>query len=382
MDNRDASGTAGVSNSHWLHTLALFFCVTVILSPSLLSGAAPSIVVSPFGETPDGDRVRKFTIENSNGLQLSVIEYGATIVELLVPDAKGEFKNVVLGSNSLRDYLDGFPAASVIGRYANRIGKAQFELDGKTIQLTVNSGKNHIHGGKKNFAKVVWTGEVSKDSPNSAVTLHYHSADGEEGFPGNLDVTVTYALNDDNEVTIHYAATTDKPTVVNLTNHAYFNLAGDGGDIRDHVLQINSAQYTIPDSSLIPTGEIASVAGTPLDFRQPHRIGERIDELAETRGYDHNFVLDQTSVGLQLIARVMEPISGRVLECLTTEPGVQLYTANGFSGKPFPKHGAFCLETQHYPDSPNRPAFPTTVVRPGTAWESKTVFRFSTSAEH
>ncbi len=374
--------TGGVSNPHWLQIIALFFCITGFFTPSLLIGAAPSVVVTPFGETPDGEPVRKFTIENSSGSQLSVIEYGATIVELLMPDSEGELENIVLGSESLHDYFNGFPAASVIGRYANRIGKAQFELDGKTIQLTVNSGKNHIHGGKKNFAKVVWSGEVAKDSPKSAVTLNYVSVDGEEGFPGNLGVSVTYTLNDNNEFIIHYSATTDKPTVVNLTNHAYFNLAGPGGDIRDHELQINSVQYTIPDSSLIPTGEIESVVGTPLDFRKPHKIGERIDELEDTRGYDHNFVLDQTSVGLQLIARVRDPDSGRVMELLTTEPGVQLYTANGFSGKPFPKHGAFCLETQHYPDSPNRSEFPTTIVRPGTVWKSTTVFRFSTAVAH
>jgi aldose 1-epimerase len=380
MHNRIERRLAG--HFCWKRRIAVVFCfaLALSLSPTHLFGETASLNVSEYGKTPDGKAVRKFTIKNSKGLQLSVIEYGATITELLVPDKKGELTNVVLGSASLGDYLGGFPAASVIGRYANRISNAKFDLDGKTIQLTMNSGKNHIHGGKQNFAKVVWTGEVSKDASNSAVTFRYLSANGEEGFPGNLDVRVTYTLTDDNKVTIRYAATTDQPTVVNLTNHGYFNLAGAGGDVRDQVLQINSDKYTVADSSLIPTGEVASVAGTPLDFREPRRIGDRIDELVQTRGYDHNFILDPSAAGLRLIATATEPISGRVMECLTTEPGVQLYTANHFSGKPFPQHGAFCLETQHYPDSPNRPEFPTTVVRPGTEWETTTVFKFSTKS--
>lgn len=341
---------------------------------------ATPVAESHFGELPDGTKIRRFTLKNAHGMQLSVIEYGATITELLVPDAKGQFKNIVLGADSLAAYLDRFPAASVIGRYANRIRNAQFELDGKTIHVAKNAGDNHIHGGKVNFAKRKWTGTINHDVSKPGVTFRLHSPDGEEGFPGNLDVSVTYTLDEKNQLSIHYTASTDRATVVNLTNHVYFNLAGAGGNVHNHELQINAQQVTLADAALIPTGEFTSVAGTPLDFRMPRTIGERIEQLTATKGYDHNYVLDNLNSGLRLIARVKEPQSGRILECLTTEPGVQLYTANGFNGQPYPQHGGFCLETQHFPDSPNHPHFPTTTIRPGDNWESTTVFRFSTSA--
>ncbi len=361
-------------------TFAMCIVLVLVASFPLLSATssnASTVEVSEFGVLPSGKVVKRYTMKNSKGVQLSVIEYGATIVEIMVPDSSGETANVVLGSDSLDDYIVGFPAASVVGRYANRIRNAEFVLDGETVHVTKNAGVNHIHGGDQNFSRVLWTGSITADSTYPSVTFRYHSADGEEGFPGNLDVAVTYGLKDDNGVHIHYAATTDQATVINLTNHAYFNLAGPGGDVLNHELQIHSNSYTVSDSNLIPTGKSASVVDTPLDFREPRRIGERIGELANsTNGYDHNFVLEP-SITLRMIAKVTDPRSGRVLECLTTEPGVQLYTANHFNGNPFPKFGAFCLETQHFPDSPNRPEFPSTVLRPGQAWESTTEYRFT-----
>ncbi len=338
-----------------------------------------SVTQAQFGQMPDGAAIQIFTLRNSHGMRVSVIEFGATITEISLPDSSGKTQNVVLGAETLEPYLTRFPAASVIGRYANRIRNAKFELDGATVHVTQNSGNNHIHGGKVNFAKVKWNAVVEGRIPS--VTFRYRSPAGEEGYPGNLDVTVNYSLDDSNQLKIHYSATTDEATVVNLTNHAYFNLAGPGGDVLDHELQINAQQTTLADAELIPTGATAAVAGTPLDFRKPVRIGERIGQLTETKGYDHNFVLDNPDSGLRLVARVREPKTGRVMECFTTEPGLQLYTANGFSGNPFPRHGGFCLETQHYPDSPNHPEFPSTIVRPGQTWESITNFRFSHGAD-
>jgi len=345
--------------------------------------SAMQVMTAPFGTLPSGEQVQHFTLRNRFGSQIKVINYGATLTEISVPDRKGNFSNVILGSDTLESYVKGFPAASVIGRYANRIRNAKFTLDGKNFQVTKNSGENHIHGGRKNFAKSIWTVDTNRESTDSpaddaSIRLSYVSVDGEEGFPGTVRVSVTYSLSDANELKIFYEAQTDSPTIVNLTNHAYFNLTGMKSDVLDHVLQIVATQYTIVDKSLIPTGEIASVEGTPLDFRTPRRIGDRIQELYESaRGYDHNYVLFGDNGILRLAASITEPISGRKMECLTTEPGVQLYTANGFNNNPFPKHGAFCLETQHYPDSPNQPDFPSVVIRPGKPWNSTTVFRFS-----
>ena len=337
----------------------------------------PSVIQSTFGTLEGGETVSMFTLRNRHGMQAKVIEFGATIIELLVPDRKQEFANIILGADSLDAYVKGFPAASVIGRYANRIRNARFTLDGKIIEVTKNSGSNHIHGGKKNFSKVRWQGTAQKTADSAAVTLRYTSVDGEEGFPGTLQISVTYRLNDNNELAIEYQARTDQITVINLTNHAYFNLKDPTSHVLEHELQLFSDRYTVSDKSLIPTGEIATVAGTPLDFREPHRIGERIERVYEAAGgYDHNFVVAGEPGKLRLAARVREPESGRIMECLTTEPGVQLYTANGFNGNPFPKHGAFCLETQHYPNSPNQPEFPSTVIRPDERWSSTTVFRF------
>ncbi len=338
----------------------------------------PRVETLSFGKLPNGEEVKQFNLYNSNGMQATIVEYGATVTKLLVSDRNGRFANVVLGSDSLDEYTKGFPAASVIGRYANRIRGAQFTLDNQTYAVTKNSGENHIHGGRANFAKVRWSGAAKSVADSAAVRLTYRSQDGEEGFPGQLDVAVTYRLTNANELSIQYEATTSQPTVVNLTNHAYFNFGPSYEDVLNHELQIVAETYTLSDKSLIPAGEIASVIGTPLDFRESHRLGERIQQLYESSGgYDNNYIVTGKFGELRQAARVVDPKSGRIMECLTTEPGVQLYTANGFNGNPFPKHGGFCLETQHFPDSPNRPEFPTTVIRPGTPFESTTVFRFS-----
>ena len=354
------------------------FCISFGLLLHPAKAEKPSIVAAPFATLPTGEIVQQFTIRNSHGMQVKVIEFGAIVTEISVPDRQGKFTNVVLGSDSLDAYLKGFPAAAVIGRFANRIREGRFTLDGKTIQLTKNAGENHIHGGQKHFGKLLWKGAKPESENDASVEMKYTSRDGEEGFPGTLQVSVTYTLSESNELKIQYRASTDQATIVNLTNHAYFNLSGALTDVLDHELQIESDQTTLVDKSLIPTGQLASVEATALDFRSPRRIGERIEQLYDAaKGYDHNYVLRGEHGTLRLAAKVSEPKTGRVMECLTTEPGVQLYTANGFNNNPFPKHGAFCLETQHYPDSPNHPEFPTVVVRPNVPWNSTTLFRFS-----
>lgn len=335
---------------------------------------------------PDGRSVTLFTLRNANGLVAKVMTYGATLTEFQAPDHHGALTNVVLGADNLEAYLKGFPAAaSVIGRVANRIARARFTLDGVEYRLAANSGQNHIHGGRKGFAQVLWQARPLPPGPHQAsVQLTYFSKDGEEGYPGNLTVSVTYTLTDDNELRLDYEATTDKATPINLTNHGYFNLAGFG-QVHDHELWLAAGRYTLADDELIPTGEITSVKGTPLDFTTPTPIGTRIDQLKpKLNGYDHNFVLKSDGKSLLLAARVFEPKSGRVLEMRTTQPGVQLYTANHLNGKVagiggvlYPNHGGFCLETQHYPDSVNQPAFPSTILRPGQTFKSATAFTFS-----
>ncbi len=342
--------------------------------------SSASAIRAIFGRMPDGREVAIHTLTNSQGASVDLTEYGATIVSIRVPDRSGNLTNVVYGADSLDGYLQGVPAASVIGRYANRIRNARFEIDGKSFQVTPNAGPHHIHGGREGFASKLWQSRSWLDHGVAYVEFRYRSVDGEEGFPGTLETRVTYSWSEQNELTLAYHAVTDRPTVVNLTNHAYFNLAGAGaGNVFDHVLEIRANQYTPGDASLIPTGEVASVVGTPLDFRQPHRIGERIGDIRGPNGYDHNFILagGAGADGLRLAARVFEPQSGRVLTCHTTEPGLQLYTANHFDGVKQPKHGAFCLETQHYPDSPNLKQFPSPVVRPGKPFHSATQFQFS-----
>lgn len=369
-------------------------CLILILGAGVLWGAEPgsdkgkpAVNAESFGKTPDGEAVKIYTLTNAGGLRARVTEYGAILVSLEVPDRDGKLADIALGFDDLDSYVRRNPLfGAVVGRYANRIANARFTLDGVEHRITANAGKNHIHGGgNKRFDKVVWTGYPYATETEAGVRLTHFSFDGEEGFPGNLDCSVTYALTNHNELRITYMAATDKPTVVNFTNHSYFNLAGAGnGDVLGHEITVNARLYTPAGEGLIPTGEIRTVAGTPLDFTEPRKIGERIGELTETRGYDHNFVLNGSYGSLALAACVHEPTSGRVMEVHTTEPGMQLYTANGMrglkgkAGKVYDPHTSFCLETQHFPDSPNKPHFPSTVLRPGRPFTTTTVFKFST----
>jgi aldose 1-epimerase len=328
---------------------------------------------SDFGKTPEGTPVKIFTLRNKNGLEVKAISHGAIITEVLAPDRQGKLANVILGPTNYDQVQKGFPAsAAAIGRVGNRIGKARFNLDGVEYQLAANNGANHLHGGKKGYSQVIWDGTgVTNIAGESGVQFNYLSKDGEEGYPGNLSVTVTYTLTDKNELRLDYRATTDKATPVNFTNHAYFNLAGNG-DILDHELWLGADHYTPADDGLIPTGEIASVKGTPLDFTTPTRVGDRITKFEpKINGYDHNFVINGGGKSLVLAARVRDPKSGRVMEVHTTEPGVQLYTGNHV------KHTGLCLETQHYPDSINQPKFPSVVLRPGQVFKSTTIYSFS-----
>jgi aldose 1-epimerase len=345
-------------------------------------GANMNVERRPFGRASDGTAVEIYTLTNDNRLEARVMTYGGTLVSLRVPDRAGQLGDIVLGYDSLDGYIKKSPYfGSIVGRYGNRIARASFTLDGITYRLAANNGENHLHGGSKGFDKVVWTAEPVREAGTAGVKLTYLSRDGEEGYPGNLSVTVIYSLTHENELRISYAADTDKPTPVNLTQHSYFNLAG-AGDILGHELLINAASYTPVDVGLIPTGEVRPVEGSPFDFRKPHLIGERIGRVEG--GYDHNFVLRGGGGKLDLAARVFEPKSGRVMEILTTEPGLQFYSGNfldgtitGKGGRVYLKHHGFCLETQHFPDSPNRPNFPSAILRPGTVYKSLTVHRFS-----
>ena len=357
---------------------------------TVMSAPSKSVTSEPWGHTKDGRSVELFTLRNAAGMEVKIASYGCTIVSLTAPDRAGVFADVVLGKDSLAAYEAGHPFFGCIaGRFANRINHGKFTLDGKEHQLGLKSGApHHLHGGVSGFDKKVWAGTKVEGPHGVGVKLHYVSPDGEEGYPGTLDTTVTCMLTDGNELQLTYEATTDKPTVVNLTNHSYFNLAGEGsGTALDHELTIFAGSFTATDADLIPTGKIESVAGTPLDFLQPHKIGERIGAdfgpLKQGLGYDHNFVL---GLGNHLVTRaalVHEPKSGRTMEVLTDQPGVQLYTANhlvsetGKHGHIYHKRDALCLETQHFPDSPNHPSFPSVTLRPGEVFSSQTLFRFS-----
>ncbi len=367
--------------------VALVIYEAASAQPSKKTSDGAGIRVESFGRTPDGREVTLYDLTNANGLRARVIDYGAILVSLEVPDRDGELADIALGFDDLDSYIRRNPLfGATVGRYANRIANASFNLDGKEYKLTANAGKNHIHGGgNKRFDKVVWEGHPSQNEEGVCVQFKHLSKDGEEGFPGNLDCIVTYTLTNKNELKISYKATTDKPTIINLTNHSYFNLAGAGnGDVLSHEILINADFYTPAGEGLIPTGEIHSVKNTPLDFTEPKTIGLRIDQLKETRGYDHNYVLNKSSIPLDLASRVYEPTSGRVMEVYTTEPGMQFYTANGMRGlkgkgsKVYQRHYGFCLETQHFPDSPNKPHFPSTVLRPVRAYITETIFKFST----
>jgi aldose 1-epimerase len=379
-----------------LQTLVVIVLLVSSLVGSVSSAEASSsagkhaIKKESFGKTPDGKPVDVYTLTNSHGLEARIMNFGGIVLSVRVPDRNGKLDDVVLGFDSLEPYLTNDPHfGSIIGRYANRIANGKFTLDGVEYTLPKNNGPNTLHGGVKGFDKALWQAEPSQSEKGVALVLRYTSKDGEEGFPGNLKTKVTYTLTDSDELAIDYEATTDKATPVNLTSHGYFNLAGQGtGDVLAHELLINADRFTPVDTNLIPTGELRPVKGTPLDFTKTNPIGARIndnyEQLVLAHGYDHNFVINRKGQGLELAARVHEPSTGRVLEIHTTEPGVQFYSANfldgtisGKQGRVYKQHYAFCLETQHFPDSPNHPSFPSTILRPGQTYHSRTVYKFS-----
>ena len=337
----------------------------------------------PFGSLPDGTAVELYTLTNSQGLRARLITYGAILVSLEVPDRQGHLGDIVLGYDSLDAYVKNNPYfGAIVGRYGNRIAKGRFALNGAVYQLAENNGENHLHGGWKGFDKVVWAAEPVKGADAVGVKFTYLSQDGEEGYPGNLSVTVIYTLTNSDELKISYEAATDKATPVNLTHHSYFNLAGPGGgDVLGHELMLNADRFTPVDDGLIPTGELAPVKGTPMDFTAPMTIGSRLAEVKG--GYDHNYVLTSGGGTLALAARVYEPKRGRGMEISTSEPGIQFYSGNfldgtitGKSGLVYRKYNGFCLETQHFPDSPNKPNFPSTILNPGQKYSSLTIHKF------
>jgi len=371
-----------------LKLLLVFF---LILSPLAVAVAQPAITATSFGKTADGQNVQIYTLRNRNGMEARITNYGGIVVSLSAPDRNHKFADVALGYNTLDDYMNPpFPYfGAIIGRYGNRIAKGRFTLNGVEYRLAVNNGENHLHGGLKGFDRVVWGAQQRDTAAGPALLLNYVSKDGEEGYPGNLRVTVLYTLTHKNELKIDYTASTDKDTVTNLTHHSYFNLAGEGnGDILDHRVVIKASRFVPTDAGSIPTGELKNVAGTPFDFLSAHTIGERINQddqqLKFGNGYDHTWVINGRMGVLRQAASVYEPTTGRVMEVWTSEPGVQFYTGNfldgsrpGKSGKPYQRRTGFCLETQHYPDSPNRPNFPTTTLRKGATYRSTTIYRFS-----
>lgn len=378
--------TAALSRSRFIIPSFIILLMVVVAGNSQ---SKPEITKAPFG-TADGKSIDIYSIRNSKAVEVRITTFGGTVVSLKVPDKSGNLDDVVLGYDSLGEYetAKGYLGA-LIGRYGNRIGKGTFSLDRKEYKLAVNNGANHLHGGLKGFDKVVWTANASIQADGPHLELTYLSRDGEEGYPGNLNVKVEYILTDSNELKIVYSATTDKPTIVNLTNHSYFNLAGAGkGSILDHQLTLNADRFTPTDNGSIPTGELRRVKGTPFDFTKSTAIGARIDQDDEQlkfgNGYDHNFVLDKNGDDLSLAATVYEPTTGRLMEVFTTEPGVQFYTGNfldgsskGKGGRTYPRRSGFCLETQHFPDSPNKPKFPSVVLRPGETYSQTTIYKFS-----
>jgi aldose 1-epimerase len=351
---------------------------------------ALDIDVTAFGKTSEGQEVKLYTLRNANGASAKIMTYGAIVTSLEMPDSQGQMDDIVLGYDTLDGYLKVSPYfGAIVGRYGNRIGKGTFTLDGIAYSLARNDKENHLHGGIKGFDKVVWSDKPVWKSNAVGVELTYLSKDGEEGYPGNLTATVTYLLTNKNELRIEYLATTDKATPVNLTHHGYFNLTGGERDILGHELMLNANKFTPVDAGLIPTGELQSVKDTPMDFTEDTAIGARIEsdfeQLKAGGGYDHNWVLNRSGGGLILAAKVTEPTSGRVMEVYTTEPGVQFYAGNfldgtitGKEGKVYKHRWGFCLETQHFPDSPNKPSFPSTTLRPGDTYKTTTVYRFLT----
>ena len=364
-----------------------------VASQSGAPGVRPGAESAPFGTLASGQRVELFTLRNAHGLELRITNYGGIITSLRTPDRAGRFSDIVLGYDNLQGYVTNSPYfGAIVGRYANRIARGHFTLDGTTYTLAVNNGPNSLHGGLRGFDKVVWNARPFQNREGQGIALDYTSPDGEEGYPGTLHAAVSYTLTPDDRLIVDYQATTDKATPVNLSQHSYWNLAGDASrDILGHVLTINADATTPVDSTLIPTGEIAPVQGTPFDFRTPTAIGARVDQRQNTQirygnGYDHNWVLNRGGAAgdaLVLAARLVEPSSGRTMEISTTEPGLQFYSGNFLDGSITGKGGAvyhfrygMALETQHYPDSPNHPSFPSTILRPGQQYRSRTVFRF------
>lgn len=379
-----------------LHRIPRYFIIPIAL---LVLSCSPARETEPgyvpverdtFQTEHEGRQVDLYTLENVHGMKVQITNYGGKVVSIIVPDRDGRLGDVVLGYETGDQYIDGIASlGATMGRYANRIANAQFKLNDTTYHLDPNNGEHSIHGGSAGFRHQVWE---AHQVDGKTLELSYFSGDGDGGYPGNLDVTVTYTVTDENELRLHYSATTDRPTVLNMTNHAFFNLAGEGsGDILDHVLYVNADRYTPVDRDAIPTGELRSVEGTPFDFTRPTPIGARIDadnrQLEHVGGYDHNFVLNKQPGEMALAARLSEPTSGRVMEVYTTEPGLQVYTSNSLTGEgnqagkgghPYGARSAVCLEAQHFPDSPHHPEFPSTVITPDEGYESTTVYRFGT----
>jgi aldose 1-epimerase len=373
-----------------LFVLLLFVVSAALAQEGAMAKGKLQVRKETFGKTADGKPVDLYTLTNSNGLEVRAMTYGGIIVSMRVPDRKGKTADVVLGHDNFDGYLVNPPYfGAIVGRYANRIANGTFTLDAVKYTLPKNDGQNTLHGGLIGFNKVIWEAKEFENAKGVGVAFNYLSKDGEEGFPGNLKVKVSYTLTNENQLIIDYEASTDKATPLNLTQHTYFNLAGEGnGDILGHEVMLNADRFTPADKTLIPTGEIRPVKGTPLDFTTPTTIGSRINDTYEQlvigHGYDHNFVIKRKDNSLTLGARAREPNSGRVLEVYTTEPAVQLYSGNfldgtlvGKQGHAYKKRDGFCLETQHFPDSPNHPDFPSTILRPGTTFRSQTVFKFS-----
>jgi aldose 1-epimerase len=377
----------------------LLLSVVVTLVATLLVGQAASEdtrgkpSMKPFGTTPSGEPIELYTLRNAKGAEVDIITWGATVTRIAAPDRTGKKADVVLGFDTAEGYTKTHPFfGSIVGRYGNRIGKAKFSLNGVEYTLAKNNDENHLHGGSQGFDKRLWKARPVPSADGQAVEMSYVSPDGEEGYPGTLKASVVYTLTAANGLRMDYRATTDKDTVVNLTNHSYFNLAGEGtGDILQHELMIDADRFTPVDKGLIPTGELRPVEGTPFDFRKPTAIGARInaddEQIRFGGGYDHNFVLNGQPGTLRGVVRVTEPSSGRVLEVFTTEPGVQFYTGNfldgtvrGKAGKVYGRRTGFCLETQHFPDSPNKPSFPSTVLKPGQEYRTTTEYRFGVDA--
>jgi aldose 1-epimerase len=395
-----SEGSRRVSWVVCVSVAAIMFCSCTNVSQGQPAAAAPqaaaasagkaSIEVKPFGQTPDGQKVQIYTLVNAKGMKAQIMEYGAIVTSLTAPDKNGKMDDIVMGHDNLADYFKSKSYfGAIVGRYGNRIGKGRFTIDGKEYSVTVNDGVNHLHGGAKGFDKVVWQSEKVETPEGVGVKLTYLSKDGEEGYPGNVKAIVTYFLTNDNTLRVDYEATTDKATPINLTHHGYWNLTGMQRDILGHQLMINADKTTPVDSGLIPTGKLANVEGTPFDFRKATAIGARIDandeQLKFGKGYDHNWVLNKKDSEMSVAAELYEPTSGRVLTISTTEPAIQFYSGNfldgtitGKDGKVYKHRFALCLETQHYPDSPNKSNFPSTILKPGQTYKTTTIHKFST----